>query len=192
MDKNTKIALGLGAAILFCLCSVGVAFLAFRTVFEKAKDAIITEPGQISSVADKIATYEIPQGYSEQMAMDFGIYRIVMIAPADTTDKPMIMLMSYNSTGVSPEQMQQEMQRSLEQQSGQPGVTWTTVDERTMSIRGQEVLVTEREGRSNNGFALRQMVTAFEGESGTVLIMIQGNAASWDEKLVNEFLTSIQ
>lgn len=191
MDKNTKIALGLGAAVLFCLCAAGVAYLAFRTVVEKAKEAIVTDPAQVSTVADKIATYDIPEGYEEQMAMDFGLYRIVMLAP-DLGNQPMIMLMSYNAAGVDPEQMQQELQRSLEQQSGQPGISWTTVEERTVTIRGQEVSLIVREGRGDSGFAMRQMVTAFEGENGTVLVMIQGDAASWDDELIDEFLSSIQ
>ena len=59
------------------------------------------------------------------------------------------------------------------------------------TIRGQEVNVIVREGRGNN-LVMRQLVTAFEGKNGTVLVMIQGNASGWDEALINEFLSSIQ
>jgi hypothetical protein len=191
MTKNQKIMIGVGAAVLFCLCAIGVSIFAFRTVVDKAKGLVSTDPNKIATVAEGIAQFDIPAGYAEQMSMDFGIYQIVIISDSNDSSKPMIMLMSYKSSGVDAQQMQEQMQRSLEQQTGQPGVTWTTVDQHKITIRGQEVNVIVREGRGSN-VVMRQLVTAFEGKNGTVIVMIQGDAASWDQKLIDNFLASIQ
>ena len=191
MTKNQKIMIGVGAAVLFCLCACGVAYFAFRSLGQQLGHA--GDPAYVSNVADKIAKYDIPPGYSEQMAIDLGLYRTVSLVATEDSTKPMIMLMGYNqSMGVDNQQMQEQLQRSFEQQTGTPGMTWTTVDERKMTIRGQDVNVIIREGQINGGFTLRQLVAVFEGENGTVLIMIQGEAAGWDDDLINEFLASIQ
>lgn len=194
-NKTTRnILIGLGVAVVFCLCAVAVGIFALRAVGQKVKESIVTDPDQVSNVADRIAKYEIPSGYSEQMAMDFGLYQLVMLAPSGySSNQPMIMLMSYSSAmGADTQQMQEQMQRSFEQQSGQPGLTWSTVDEHTVTIRGQQVNVVVREGRTDSGFIMRQLVTAFDGENGTVLVMIQGEADAWDQKMIDEFLSSIQ
>lgn len=195
MTKNQKIWIGVGAAVFFCLIVCGVSYFAFRTLGDKIGQQIeqSDNPEHVSAVADKIASYKLPAGYTEQMAMDFGFYRTLALVPANNPSKPMIMLMGYNqSMGANSQQMQEQMQRSLEQQSGTPGMKWTTVDEHKVTIRGQEVNVVEREAQIQGGYALRQLFTIFEGKNGTVMIMIQGDTNDWDQKQIDEFLSSIQ
>jgi hypothetical protein len=193
-NKNRNLLIGLGIAAFVCLIACIVAFFAFRMVGKSFGEKIqaSNDPAQIATVADKIAKFEPPAGYTEQMGVDLGFYRMLALVPDDTS-KPMIMLLGYNqSMGADSQQMQDQMQRSLEQQTGTPGVSWTTVDERTMTIRGQQVQVTVREGKAEGGFAMRQLFTIFEGENGTVMVMAQGDSASWDEEAIDQFLASIQ
>ena len=192
MTKNQKIMLGIGAAAIFCMCAVGVGFLALRTVFQKVGQAIVTDPAKVAAVANRIAKFDIPAGYQEEMGMDFGLYQIVMLQDTANPNKPMIMLMGYKMADADPQQMQEQMQQALEQQTGQPGISWTTVDQRKVTIRGQEVNLIVREGHASSGFSMRQAIAAFNGANGTVLIMIQGDTSAWDDTLVNNFLASIR
>jgi hypothetical protein len=193
-NTNRNILIALGAAVLFCICVCGVAFVAFRKFGEQISRQIENSdnPAQVESVRSKIASYNVPPGYTEQMALELGMYRMLALVPDDPA-KPLIMLMGYNQgLGVDSQQMQQQLQRSLEQQANTPGLTWTTVEERAMTIRGQEILVVVREGATEDGLTMRQMMLAFEGENGTVIVMAQGDAANWDQGLLDDFLESIE
>lgn len=192
--KSSKgIWIGVGVALFLCVVACGLAFFIFRNLGQRMTQQIenSNNPDQIEAVASKIATYQVPPGYSEQMALDLGLYRTVALVPDDSS-KPMIMLMGYSqSMGADSQQMQEQLQKSFEQQVGMPGMTWTTVDEYKTTIRGQEVNVLVREGQAES-VAFRQLVVVFEGENGTVMVMAQGDAASWDQEVIDEFLSSIQ
>lgn len=193
-NKNRNIWIGVGIAAFVCICACGVAILALN-VFSKQIGQQIensSDPAQVEAVRSKIASYDLPAGYSEQMALDLGMYRMLALIPSNPA-KPMIMLMGYNqSLGTNDQQMQEQMQRSFEQQVGTPGMTWKTVEERTITIRDQEVIMVVREGQTQDGSAMRQMMVAFEGEHGTALVMAQGIASAWDQDLLDEFLASIK
>jgi hypothetical protein len=193
-NKNRNIWIGVGIAAFLCICACGIGILALN-VFGKQLGQQIensSDPAQIEAVKSQIASYDIPAGYSEQMALDLGMYRMLALVSSNPA-KPMIMLMGYNqSLGANDQQMQEQLQRSFEQQLGTPGMTWRTIEERTMTIRGQEVIMVVREGQTENGAAMRQMMTAFEGEHGTVLVMAQGLASAWDQDMLDEFLASIE
>ena len=195
MNKNQKTLIWVGAAVLFCLFACGVGYFAFNALGKQITQQIeqSDDPARVAAVAEKIAEFEIPAGYSAQMAMDFGMYRTLALVSDEDPGKPMIMLMGYNqSMGANTEQMQEQMKRSFEQQFNTPGMTWTNAEERKMTIRGQEVNVVIRDGQVGGQVTMRQLMTVFEGKNGTVLVMIQGNVESWDDEMINKFLTSIQ
>ncbi|MEW5940683.1 MAG: hypothetical protein AB1750_13525 [Chloroflexota bacterium] len=184
--KSNKTLIIVGAVALFCLCVCAVAVFAFRSIGK----SVVTDPAQVEALAGKIAKYQVPPGYSEVGGMDLGIYQFIMLgSSADPNDT--IMLANIN-VATDPQQMQEQMQRTFEQQTGTPGMTWKTVENRKMTIRGQEVNVEIREGQVEGGPALRQLITAFEGENGTVIVMAQGDAATWDQELLDDFLASIE
>jgi len=192
--KNNNVLIALGVIAALCLCACVIGFFVFRNLGQKIGQQIenSSDPTQVAAVRSKIASYNLPSGYSEQMALDLGMYRILALVPSNPS-KPMIMLMGYNqSLGANQQQMQDQLQQTFEQQTGTPGMTWTTVDEHKATIRGQEVNVVVREGTTSSGISMRQMVTAFEGENGTVLIMAQGDASGWDQALLDTFLASIK
>jgi hypothetical protein len=89
------------------------------------------------------------------------------------------------------QQMQEQMRRSFEQQSGQRGTQMEVAEVKTMTIRGEEVNVTILEGTDDRGFVLRELITTFPGKDGTALLMIIGPALSWEENEVDQFIQSI-
>ena len=56
------------------------------------------------------------------------------------------------------QQMEEQMRRSFEQQSGRRGLKMEMVDVKKMTIRGKEVDVTTFEGTDDNGFVMRQLL----------------------------------
>ena len=67
------------------------------------------------------------------------------------------------------------------------------VGEETATIRGQEVTLFNYEGTSDQGTAMKQVVSSvFEGKNGSVMLMIFGADAGWDQATVEAFLSSIR
>jgi len=194
-NNNKWIWIGLGAAALFCLCAVGVAALVFLRIGQQFKEGMKTDPRGAAEAAHAIADYELPEGYQEQVAMDFFAYAMVMMGPDSSNSpsfagKPMILLAQFQ-VATNQQQMQEQIRRSFEQQSGRSGMTMKEVESRKMTIRGEEVEVTTFEGTDNNGFVLRQIITTFPGKDGTAMLMIMGPAETWDKEEIDQFIESI-
>lgn len=195
--SSTKwIWIGLAAAGLFCLCSVGVAVLLFARMGRQFQEGMKTDPQGAAEAAHAIADYELPAGYQERIAMDFFTYTMVMIGPetptsSSSTAGPMIMLAQFQTLAASPEQMREQMRRSFEQQAGRRGVTMQVVEVKKMTIRGEEVDVTILEGEDDQGFILRELITTFPGKNGTAFLMIIGPAQFWDTEEIDQFVESI-
>lgn len=193
-NNNKRIWIGLGAAALFCLCAVGVAALLFMRVGQQVMKGMKTNPEDAAKAAHTIADYELPEGYQERVAMNFLVYSMVMIGP-DPSDpvssvKPMIMLAQFQAVG-NQQQMEEQIRRSFEQQSGRRGLAMKIVDVKKMTIRGEEVEVTVYEGTDSNEFVMRQLITTFPGKDGIAMLMIMGAAQHWDNEEIDTFIESI-
>ncbi len=193
--SNKWIWWGLGGAALFCLCALGVAIFLFARVGQQVKQGMKTDPAGAAQAAHAIADYELPAGYQEQMAMDLFVYNMVFIAPSTTgsssySGKPLIMLAQFKA-GADQKQMEQQIQQSFEQQSGQRGYTMKVVETKKMTIRGQEVEVITFEGTNENGSVMRQLITTFPGKGGTAMLMIMGDPQHWNQEEINAFVASI-
>jgi len=192
---NKWIWIGLGAATLFCLCAVGVAVLIFMRMGQQFKEGMKTDPQAASEAAHAIADYELPAGYEEKIAMDFFVYTMVMMGSESSTTpssaaRPMIMLAQFR-VATNQQQMEEQMRRSFEQQSGWRGLKMKVVDVKKMTLRGKEVDVTTFEGTDDNGFVMRQVLATFPGKDGTALLMIMGPAQTWDKEEIDQFVESI-
>ena len=193
--NNKWIWIGLGAAALFCLCAVGVAALVFMRIGQQFREGMKTDPESASKAAHAIAEYELPEGYEEKFAMDFLVYSMVMMGPESavtpsSSARPMIMLAQFQ-VATNQQQMEEQMRRSFEQQSGRHGLKMEIVDVEKMTIRGKEVDVTTFEGTDDNGFVMRQVIATFPGKDGTAFLMIMGPAQTWDKEEIDQFIESI-
>ncbi len=194
-NKNKWIWIGLGAALLFCCCAVLAAILVFRQAGKTIQDGMKTDPESAAQAAHKIADYDLPPGYQEQMSMDILFYSFVIIAPdtdAQTTTSPIIMLAQFSQAGMDRQQMEQQLRQAFEQQSGRRGADMQVVEVKNMVIRGEEVEVTIFEGTDANGYVMRQLVTSFPGKDGTAMLMVMGSPSAWDDNLIDDFIKSIR
>lgn len=193
--QNKKLWIAFGVVLTLCLC-VGVAgFFALRSVGSRMAESVKLDPAEVEQVGAQIAEYEVPEGYSHRMAMSMMGYDFVIIAPEGDGSGMMIMLAQFGQAfvqGSDPKAFQEQMQRSLEQQSGRRGLNLKAVETRTITIRDQEVEVTVFEGADENGISIRQMVASFATENGLGMVLIQGVAGVWDQDAADAFLESIR
>ena len=194
MSKNTKrLLIILAIAIVFCVVGVAAAIGGVGLLADRFKDNITDDPTKAQQMAHEFIHYELPEGYTEKLGMDLLVYKMIMIADAeDASTKPMILLAHFQQTqGMTPEEMSQQMQKSLEQQNGSKGANLKLVETRKVTINGQETSLAVNEGTDSNGNTLRQWVTTCPGKTGLVMILIQGDTASWDDAAFNAFLASL-
>lgn len=195
-NKNTKwIWIGLGGAALFCLCAVVVAGFVINRVGQQVKEGFKTDPESAANAAHEIVdSYELPEGYSEQMAMNIMLYSFVMIAPDPSNignGGPIIMLAQFQA-GVDQEQMEQQLRQSFEQQAGNRGMDMRLVEVKKATIRGDETEIAIYEGSDQNGNSARQLITTFPGKNGNAMLMIMGDAREWDQDMIDDFIESIR
>lgn len=194
MSKNTKnILIILIVAIFVCILGGAAAIGGIGLMADRFKDNITMDSEKVQKMAHEFINYELPAGYSEKMGMDFIIYKMILIDEAgDDGIKPMIFLTHFQDTsGMSPEQMSQQMQKSVEQQGGQKAMKLKLVETRNVTINGKETTLNVSEGEDANGTAYRQWITTFPGKTGLVILLIQGRISQWDDAVFNEFLSSL-
>lgn len=192
-NKNRNIWIAVGVVSVLCLAACVVGYFVIRQVGTQFGEAFKTDPADVAAVGGKIVQYDVPPGYSEQMAMSIMMYDMVILAPAQPgSNSMMIMLMQFSGgAGMNQEQMQEQVRQSFEQQSGQRGVPMKVVETRQETIRGEQVMVTISEGTAQN-VTMRQLMTVFTGKGGPTVLMIQGSVSDWDEELIFDFIRSIR
>lgn len=188
MKRSTLIAIGI--AVVLCLC-VSIACIGGSIYLgNQTKDMINEDPAKALAEAKKITDFDMPPGFEARTSMSMlGMYDIVILSGSSSSQ--MIMFMQTNIATVDKAQLQEQMERSMQQQSGQSNME--VVDTYQRTIRGEETTVVISEGtRSNYGSKLRQLMTTFSGNKGTAIVVITGPIDSWDEDMINAFLDSFK
>jgi hypothetical protein len=193
-NKNKWIWIGLGAALLFCCGAVLVAGLVFWQAGKKIQEGVKADPEAAAEAAHKIADYDLPDGYQEQVAMEIMFYSFVMIGPeysSGSATGPVFMLAQFKA-GVNQEQMEEQLRKSFEQQAGNRGLSLSLVKVEDKTIRGEETQVATYEGTDENGLVIRQVITSFPGKDGAAMLIIMGPAELWDQDVIDAFIESIR
>jgi hypothetical protein len=193
-NKNKWVWIGLGVALLFCCGAVLVAGLVFWQAGKKIQEGIKADPEAAAEAAHKIADYDLPEGYQEQMAMEIMFYSLVMIGPEYSSGSPTgpVFMLAQFKAGVNQEQMEEQLRQSFEQQAGNRGLSLSLVKVEDKTIRGEETEVATYEGTDENGLVIRQVITSFPGKDGTAMLMIMGPADLWDQDAIDAFIESIR
>lgn len=189
-NGNRNLLIGIAAVGALCLCAGIAGFLVLRELGTRVTQSFKTDPTEVAKVSGKIAQFDLPAGYKPGVAMSLLNYDTVILAPSSGQTDEMIMLMQMNGVA-APDPAQ--MQRTLEQQSGQSGNNMKVVSAYVTAIRGQQTTVTvsESDGGSQ-GYVIRQLMAIFKGNNGAAILLIQGNKNTWNQKLADQFIASIR
>ena len=188
-NGNRNLLIGIAAVGALCLCAAVAGFFVVREFGTRVTQSFKTDPTDVAKISGKIAQFDIPAGYKTSMAISLLNYDTVILAPSNGQTDEMIMLMQMDGvTAPDPAQMQ----RTLEQQSGQSGNNMKVVDSYVTTIRGEKTTVNVQESDSSQGYVLRQLIAIFKGNNGAAILMIQGNKNTWDQNLADQFIASIR
>ena len=197
MDKTTKtILIVIGSLLLICVCAAGVIFAtglwSFGNIVEWADSNTSENPQEVARVGGEIADFEIPEGFGSPYGMHFG--DVTMVGYASHSKNTHILLTQFpEGTSVNTN----EVLKLISQYSDDPNSRWANthtevIEEKPVTIRGQESTLTVSEGISSDGVTYRTAVANFQGRGGPSLVMIAGEADEWDIEMVETFVASIE
>ena len=193
MNKTTRTILIVLGVIFMCCCIVvagGYLFFGQIVRMVSSGDMFVEDPAEISQVADDIADYDLPSGYEEEFVMNFLGIRSLFIT--NQSQGGMIMMVQFNESFFGGlENAQEQFQDSFMQQYNTQDITFNFVEERTVEINGEMTSVQVFQGSDSEGFDYIQWVTVFDGDNGTVMVMIMGSESTWNDAEMESFLNSI-
>ena len=192
MSRNTKIAIGILAGLLvICMCLGAGTVLALRSFGKAITQSIKTNPTDIAKIANGIAQFDTPPGYTVNAMSILGIEMLV-ITPT-YPGKPIFMMMQYPANkNFDSDQFQKQIEQSVGQQYFGRGMTFRNLGQTPAYFRGQRVNLVIMEGTTSTGKTILEEVGAFQGNDGSVFLSIMGDRATWNQATVDTFLHSIR
>lgn len=189
MNRKTLLII-LGIVVVLCCCAAAAGILLVTQAGRFIAQTVSVDPAKTSAVAQSITDYTLPSGYKEQFSMSLMGFDLAAFSTQD--DKQMIMLFQAPAnSGLTTQQMEDQMRQAQQQQTGQ-NYTLEKVGTQSAYIRGETTEFTIYEGKDKNGVAIRELVGAFKGKSGTAILMIVGPIDSWDTAAVDSFVKSLR
>ena len=197
MDKTTKtILIVLGSVLVLCACA-GVAVFAtglwsFSQLVNFAERSVSESPQVAVRLGSEIADFEVPKGFGSPYSIHFG--DVTLIGYKSRSEKSHLLLAQFpQGTSINLD----EMLRIIEEGSGDPNSIWhktetTIVEQKPVTICGQETTLNISEGISSDGVEFRMATAKFKGRGGPSLVMIAGPLEEWDADMVETFIESIQ
>lgn len=198
MDKTTKtVLIILGSVLVLCACGAAVVFgtgiWSFGRLVQFADQSTTEDPREVAQVASEIADFSVPEEYTTQYGIKIATFSMVQYTTRDENNY--IFLTQFPSgTSINPD----EMMRQIRENSRNPNSPWykadtTLVEQKPVTIRGEETTLSISEGTNDQGVMYRLANAKFDGNGeGPALLMIVGPADQWDEGMVEDFIASIR
>ena len=142
----------------------------------------------VAKLASKIADFDLPEGYGSEFSAEMAGYTLA--AYKGTSDPSHLYLIQSEKEGDG-----EELERMLTQLapgSSDPDTRMTVIENRPVTVRGQEVTLVISDGVNHEGDSYRQGMVAFQGKGGPALVVLSESLDLWSDETVNAFLASIQ
>lgn len=194
MSRTTKILLIIGA-----VCAIGCcgAFALFSYAGMRIARNVDLDPADAKLTAAEIADYTLPEGYTEQMGMDMLGMKMALFGAGDLKSNQgetmTIALIELPVQGGSADAASEAIKNSASQQMGGRINDAKTLEERKVTIRGEETTLTITEGTRSGGVAVRQATAVFTSKSDRpAMFMAMGPADAWDDEALDAFIASLK
>jgi hypothetical protein len=197
MDKTTKTVLIIsGSILLACACLTAGVFAtglwSFGQFVSWADRSVSESPQEVVRFGSEIADFEIPEGYGSPYGVHFG--DVTLVGYKSQNEESHLLLAQFpKGTSINVDEMLKEIKTG----SGDPDSIWyntetTLIEQKPVSIRGQETMLNISEGTTSDGVEFRMATAKFEGRGGPSLVMVAGPKDEWDIEMVETFIESIQ
>ena len=197
MDKSTKtVLIIIGSVLLVCGCVTAAVFatglLSYSRFTNYAEEVVSEDPQVAIRFGSEIAEFEVPEGFGSPYGVHFGDVSIVAYKSQSETSH-LLLAQFPEGTNINVDEMLQEIKEGTDD----PNNIWYStemilVEQKPVTIRGQQTMLNLSEGISSDGVAFRMATATFEGRGGPALLVAVGPISEWDEGMVEAFIESIQ
>ena len=169
-------------------------FLTIGTLLLAALSACVPEvtlnsnPEDVSSAASTIADFEPPAGYTSDFTASLLGYTVAAYNPGDGHSHLYLIQSEKEADGEKLAQMLADLVPG----SSDPNTRLTVVENRTATVRGQEVTLVISDGINSERESYRQITAAFEGKGGPALLVLSEPIERWDQSAIDAFIASIE
>jgi hypothetical protein len=142
----------------------------------------------VTKLASKIADFDLPEGYAPEFSAEMLGYTLAAYKGASGPSHLYFIQSENEADG-------KELERMLTQLApgaSDPNTRLTVIENRTMTIRGQEVAMILSEGTNSENVAYRQVTVGFQGKGGPAMLVFSESLDLWDQETLDAFLQSIQ
>jgi hypothetical protein len=148
------------------------------------------DPDYAAQVAHTMIDYALPPGYREQSAMQVKTYYTLAIIASNDHPSDLIAIQPASDLMKDPEWGGNSQERAAQEIADLRYETHT-VSVLSAFIRNQPSMIRILEGQDEDGHDIRQAISVFSGKRGNVLVLIVGDIETWDQTMVDQFLSSI-
>lgn len=149
---------------------------------------LLTDSARVHNLAQRIAAFDLPEGYQADYAVEMLGYSIVAYKSANEHNH---LAFLQAPPGVIPEG--QMIEGFIP--NDRTAVTWhdaTVVHAEQRTIRDQAATITVSDRTNSEGQRYRSLNMVFEGREGAVLLVMNQPVSTWDDAAVEAFITSIR
>lgn len=181
-----------GVLGVLLICCVGVWLLApnlrgiLRAPFWK------TDPQLAAQATHKFIDYDLPPAYQELKVLALqDDYPAVLISHRERQGD-VIYMEAVTEGIIGVDEWRTRYEENLSREVGDRHYATQAVGTHVTTVRGQKTMLRLFEGTDDAGRPVRQVICAFKGKGGDMLLAIVAGQDTWDQSLVDNFLQSIR
>ena len=189
---NRLVIVAVGAFGVLLVCCVAVWALApnLRRIIQAPLWK--TDTPLTAQAARNMIDYDLPSGYQELKVLTIqDDYAAVIIAHRERPGD-MIFIGGVTDGIIGVDEWRTRYEQDLSKEMGGRRYDTRVVGTQKTTVRGQPVTLRHFEGTDENGRPVRQVVCAFTGKSGDLLLGMVTSKETWDQAVVDRFLQSIR
>lgn len=197
MDKATKtILIIVGSLLVICACAVAAIFgtgvWSLGKIAQWADTNTTNDLSEVAKLSQEIAIFTLPEGFGSSYGMHVG--QVTSVGFASQSKNTHLTLTQFpEGTSINTTELLRQISKySLNPDNGWNNAQMKVIEEKPVTIRGQESILSISEGTSSDGTTYRSAITAFDSNKGVTMLIIAGPLEEWDSQIVDDFIASIQ
>jgi len=195
VNKKSSINLTvLAISLVACLSCIAIFLIGSQLSIDQF---IGSNSKSARRIANTIIDYNLPPGYLEHGGRDVGIIKIAALTQdgqdPDIGARNLILLATHPSIlGISGKQFSQELRLAL-LRSTEMVSTMEFVRDEIRTIRGENTIFEIYESFGEYDPPTRIVLSSvFPGKSENIILVFAGPISTWDQQLVDNFISSIK
>ena len=149
-------------------------------------------PKKIDQMGAEIADYSLPHNSFAAYGFHSADVTIVGYGIADEDFHINILELGPNGH-IALDDMEKQLRESTRPYEIQVfDLDMTAIETKTVIIRGQEHILTVREGVNKSGKIYRVALVQFDGKGGPALLAMSGALDSWDQEMIEQFIREME